>query len=198
MTDIDRFSTPPAAPPGSPQHLPPPAASYPQVQPPQPAPAIPQPARRPPVNYQPNEAGWWLASDGLWYPPESQATAAPAPPPPSPLVTNPSGNAQTVIVQVAPQPYLAYPAWQPTQPAPPMLVTGAPKSKATAALLAFFLGAFGIHRFYLGNSTLGIVMLLASVLSMGILAPLVAVWALIEMVLILTGSMRDAQGRALA
>lgn len=113
-------------------------------------------------------------------------------------MSNPSGNAQTVIVQVTPQPYPAYPAWQPTLPAPAMLVTGARKSKATAALLAFFLGAFGIHRFYLGNSTLGIVMLLASVLSMGILAPLVAVWALIEMVLILTGSMRDAQGRALA
>jgi hypothetical protein len=198
MTDIDRFTTPPAAPPGTPQPVPPPAAAYPQAQPPQPAPAVPQPARRAPVNYQPNEAGWWLASDGLWYPPESQPTAAPPPPPPAPstpLVSNPSGNAQTVIVQVAaPAPY---PTWQPAPPPPPMLVTGPPKSKATAALLAFFLGAFGIHRFYLGNSTLGIVMLLMTVLSMGFLAPVVCIWAFIEMVMILGGSMRDAQGRAL-
>jgi TM2 domain-containing membrane protein YozV len=79
-----------------------------------------------------------------------------------------------------------------------MLVTGAPRSKATAALLAFFLGSLGIHRFYLGNNGLGVTMLLLSVLSFGILAPLVAIWAFVEMVVILTGGMRDAQGRELA
>jgi len=79
-----------------------------------------------------------------------------------------------------------------------MFVSGAPKSKATAALLAFFLGALGIHRFYLGNNRLGVIMLLLSVLSFGFLAPFVAIWATIEMVLILTGGIRDAQGRELA
>lgn len=29
-------------------------------------------------------AGWWLASDGQWYPPESAASPPPAPPPPAP------------------------------------------------------------------------------------------------------------------
>lgn len=34
------------------------------------------------------------------------------------------------------------------------------KSKTTAALLAFFLGGFGIHKFYLGNTGTGIVYLI--------------------------------------
>ncbi len=34
------------------------------------------------------------------------------------------------------------------------------KSKSTAALLAFFLGGLGIHRFYLGQNGVGILYLL--------------------------------------
>jgi TM2 domain-containing membrane protein YozV len=34
------------------------------------------------------------------------------------------------------------------------------KSKTTAALLAFFLGGFGIHQFYLGNTGKGVAYLL--------------------------------------
>ncbi|MGG7439901.1 TM2 domain-containing protein [Chryseobacterium arthrosphaerae] len=33
------------------------------------------------------------------------------------------------------------------------------KSKSTAALLAFFLGGLGIHRFYLGQNIMGILYL---------------------------------------
>ncbi|MET3034500.1 TM2 domain-containing protein [Chryseobacterium sp. NRRL B-14859] len=33
------------------------------------------------------------------------------------------------------------------------------KSKFTAAILAFFLGGLGIHRFYLGQTTMGILYL---------------------------------------
>lgn len=37
-------------------------------------------------------SGWWLASDGKWYPPES-APAAPPPPPPPPTETSPTKTA---------------------------------------------------------------------------------------------------------
>lgn len=38
-------------------------------------------AYRPPKPEQPDEPGWWLASDDLWYPPESAAGTAPLAPP---------------------------------------------------------------------------------------------------------------------
>lgn len=36
------------------------------------------------------------------------------------------------------------------------------KSKTTAAVLAFFLGGIGVHRFYLGNNGLGLIYLIMS------------------------------------
>ncbi len=39
-------------------------------------------------------------------------------------------------------------------------MTSTPKSKVAAALLCFFLGGLGIHRFYLGYTTIGIVQIL--------------------------------------
>ncbi len=46
--------------------------------------------------------------------------------------------------------------------APPSSVNMAPngKSKVAAALLAFFLGGFGVHKFYLGQIGQGIIYLL--------------------------------------
>lgn len=38
------------------------------------------------------------------------------------------------------------------------------KSRLVAALLAFFLGAFGVHWFYIGKKVYGIIMLIASIL----------------------------------
>lgn len=161
-----------------------PPAGYPEQVPPQPAPAVPQPMRRAPVNYEPAEAGWWLATDGLWYPPES---LAPAPAPSQqPVISNPGAGSQNVVVNVV---------------APTMntagIVTGPPKSKVAAGLLAIFLGVFGVHRFYMGYSGVGVAMLLLTILSVGFLAPFVALWALIEGVVILCGGMRDRWGRQL-
>ncbi len=72
-----------------------------------------------------------------------------------------------------------------------------PKSRLAAILLAFFLGGLGIHRFYLGHIGTGLAMLLITVLSGGWLGIPIVIWALVDMVLIASGSLRDASGRAL-
>jgi TM2 domain-containing membrane protein YozV len=90
----------------------------------------------------------------------------------------------------------------PASAPPGMSVPAAPgelseKSKLAAALLAFFLGSLGIHRFYLGYTTIGIIQLAITLCTCGLGGLLVGLWALIEMVFILTGSLKDAQGRTL-
>lgn len=63
------------------------------------------------------------------------------------------------------------------------------KSWMVTVLLCLFLGAFGVHRFYLGYTTLGIIQLL-TLGGCGI-------WALIDLILILVGSLKDANGQDL-
>lgn len=63
------------------------------------------------------------------------------------------------------------------------------KSRLAAALLAFFFGYLGIHRFYVGKVGTGIL----QILTLGGLG----IWTLIDFVLILLGSFRDSNGRAL-
>lgn len=87
-------------------------------------------------------------------------------------------------------------AWQ-MQPGP------APyqRSMIAAALLAFFLGIFGVHNFYLGHTSRGVVQLLLTVLSLGFLSFVPLVWSYVEAVLILTRSgsyAYDAEGVPLA
>jgi hypothetical protein len=64
------------------------------------------------------------------------------------------------------------------------------KSKLVAGLLQLFLGTFGIGRFYLGYTGLGVAMLLVSWLTCGI-------WPLIDAILILVGRVPDSDGRTL-
>ena len=62
------------------------------------------------------------------------------------------------------------------------------KSKLVAGLLGLFLGEFGVHKFYLGYTTEGIIMLLVTLLTGGLLA--VVVWAvgIVEGIIYLTKS----------
>ena len=72
------------------------------------------------------------------------------------------------------------------------------KSKIAAGILGIFLGAFGVHNFYLGYTGKAVGQLLLTVLSCGLLSFVSSVWGLIEGIMILTGSInQDAQGNPL-
>lgn len=63
------------------------------------------------------------------------------------------------------------------------------KNKTTAGLLGILLGGLGIHKFYLGYTTPGIIMLLASILVIG--APVMGIIGLIEGITYLTKTDED-------
>jgi TM2 domain-containing membrane protein YozV len=65
-----------------------------------------------------------------------------------------------------------------------------PKSRLAAALLAFFLGALGIHRFYVGKIGTGVLM----IVTLGGLG----IWVIVDIIVILVGSFRDKQNRVLS
>lgn len=72
-----------------------------------------------------------------------------------------------------------------------------PKSKLAAGLLGIFLGGLGIHRFYLGYTTIGVIQLVLTVV-LGIFTfGLAGLWGVVEGIMILAGSsyfQRDAKG----
>ena len=77
-----------------------------------------------------------------------------------------------------------------------------PKSKLAAGLLGIFLGSLGVHNFYLGYTTKGLIQLLVTllggVLTCGIASFAIYVWGLVEGIMILTGSINtDANGNPL-
>ena len=71
---------------------------------------------------------------------------------------------------------------------PQQLNTEPTKEKIVAGLLAILIGTLGIHKFYLGYTKSGIIMLLVSLLTFGVGAPVMAVISLIEGILYLTKS----------
>ncbi len=76
--------------------------------------------------------------------------------------------------------------------APPRAPTS-DHNKYVAALLAFFLGVFGIHRFYLGRTGSGVVML---ILTITVIGSIVSVpWALIDTLRYLFMSEREFAAR---
>ena len=89
----------------------------------------------------------------------------------------------------------------------PVPVTGAPvartprpqvvsdRNKYVAALLAFFLGVLGVHRFYLGRTGSGVAMLILTLTAVGLLVS--APWALIDTLRYLFMSDREFENRYL-
>ena len=71
-------------------------------------------------------------------------------------------------------------------------LTNFTKSRVTAALLCFFLGMLGIHRFYVGKIGTGILMLVLTLTFFG--SFISGIWALIDLIMIICGSFRDKQG----
>ncbi|MDT5075849.1 MAG: hypothetical protein QOJ80_486 [Mycobacterium sp.] len=123
----------------------------------------------------------------------------PLPPPANPYGPPPSNFGPPPPYGAPPPPYGAppqYPGNNPyPQPGAPFGVDayGRPlsdKSKLLAGLLQLFLGTFGIGRFYLGYTGLGVAMLLLSWLTCGI-------WPLVDAILILVGKVPDSNGRTL-
>lgn len=61
------------------------------------------------------------------------------------------------------------------------------KSRLAVSLFAFFLGVFGVHRFYLGKIGTGIAM----IFTLGGFG----IWMLIDFIMAVSGQMRDKDGR---
>lgn len=99
---------------------------------------------------------------------------------------------------VPPQPQYPGQYQQPQYPGQPGMPNqgygyAEPKSKIAAGLLGIFLGGLGIHRFYLGYTTIGVIQLVLSIVTFGI----ASLWGFVEGILILVGTesfRRDARG----
>lgn len=67
------------------------------------------------------------------------------------------------------------------------------KSKLAAGLLQIFLGGFGIGRFYLGYTKIGVLQIVVTILTLGI----GGLWGFIDGIVIIAGGVTDPQGRTL-
>lgn len=124
------------------------------------------------------------------------SAVAPPPPPPAPY----GHPAPVPYGHPAPGTYPVPAAY--VVPAYPVYATpvyAQPKSKAVAALLCFFLGGLGVHRFYTGQTGVGLALLLTTLilgpLTLGVWWIVTFVWVMVDFVLILCGGVRDQHGR---
>ncbi|MCA8949027.1 MAG: NINE protein [Planctomycetes bacterium] len=64
-----------------------------------------------------------------------------------------------------------------------------------AFLLAFFLGVFGVHRFYVGKTGSGIAMIVLTCTGIGLIVT--GIWATVDWIMIVCGAFRDERERPL-
>lgn len=69
------------------------------------------------------------------------------------------------------------------------------KSRIAAGILAMVFGGLGVHSFYLGNTSRGLMQLLISLLTCGIGAIIMSIWGILDGIKILDGRINtDAYG----
>lgn len=121
-------------------------------------------------------------------PPAPTASAPPPPPPPVSAAAPPSAPPAPMsgpsMAGVA-----LYPNGKPMVDAEGR--PASPKSRMAAALLAFFLGSLGIHRFYVGKIGTGILIIVT-------IGGFFGIWVLIDFIMILVGSFKDKEERYVA
>ena len=72
---------------------------------------------------------------------------------------------------------------------------GMQKSRVAAGILAILLGTYGIHSFYLGNTSRGLLQLLLTLFTCGIGAIIMFIWGIVDGVKLLDGRINtDANG----
>lgn len=89
----------------------------------------------------------------------------------------------------------AYPGAPPPGYGPPPPLPAAARSRQTAGVLGILAGGFGVHRFYLGYTSVGVLQILVSIATCG----LGGFWGFTEGILLLRGKgiYFDADGRPL-
>jgi TM2 domain-containing membrane protein YozV len=78
------------------------------------------------------------------------------------------------------------------------------KSRLATALLAWFLGTLGLHRFYIGKIGTGLAILILGVVGWAttwilgfgfVFITIAGIWVFIDFVLTVIGEMKDSQGK---
>jgi len=134
------------------------------------------------------DPGTYCPTCGLYLEPSSQtssqsAYSAPPPPPPPPPPGQPYAGQP-----YAGQPYAGQPYGAPGYGAVPADVGS---KKLAAGICGILLGTFGVHKFVLGYTNAGLIMLLSTVLTCGIAGVVFGVIGLVEGIIYLTKSDAD-------